>query len=990
MIQTTDDLIVLALIVLIVMVIIGIKWLRNRKSRVSLAGDRENNSSRSTIGSRFMEGYVFTPWYGKLIVLMIVGLLAFHFLSSIAGAVFAIISTNRDSLRDFLEVYLILASAIITSVYLLWVFKTRNLSAWIKKHLTLKVDRQKPVIKGFSLIGGYDEVKKQLKAAVENIVSDKAKARTNGILLYGPPGCGKTYFAERTAEEFKLKFKKIHIDDIKSMWVNESASLVGQVFKDAISTKEPCVIVFEEIDELIQSRGDKSGSSEDRKVTNAFLTHMDDLRKGNHKVVVFATTNYYDRVDKAAVRKGRFDYHIKIDRPNKEDAKEILTALAPKIAINDEPPVLVSPFMRKLNSVLNVLLIALTAIAGVTLLTLLTLYNIDSFLVRRIFFATTSGAIDIENPEWLAIIKWPLAIATLVFFTSVFFVSVKQNVFKRKIEKRQKKIDEQSEKQLADIMHKIDVSRLAEYFEGRPAADMAATLNMTMVSFEQLNTDAIIQADMESKRLRRSQVPNVSWDSVILNDSIKDELKKICGFISSYKSIKDKFTQPLKGMILYGPPGTGKTLIARAIASNSDCSFYQLKSSDIVDKYVGETQKKIQEIYRQAYEAAPSVVFIDEAESLFERRDTSRNSDAVNQILQEIDGFQQYGDVVFTVMATNYADRLDDAVKSRLSYSIHIPNPDKAGRQKLTELFISKITHSGKFDYKHLALLTEGMSARDIENLINKAASVDFTRPLQYSDIIQVIESQKGMEKPVTVSKYTWNDLILTDNTLKQLKSIETIFSQPDKARALGIKSNIHAVFYGHPGTGKTHAAKVLANVLNADFREYAGGDFKKGIVGETETMIRDAFKWLRSRPSAVMFIDEADSVLMDRGSLSSEHSVSCVNQFLAELQGFEESGNNYAVIISTNRLDDLDPAVKSRFPIRVYFDLPGRIERRRLLVLYIKGVKMRGVNVERLVEMTDGLSGRDIANLINTAKMNALSNSRDYVVGEDFCKLPN
>lgn len=875
---------------------------------------------------------------------------------------------------------IVMSAGLLSGAYLYGGVKVETVKNWIKSKAGIgsEITAAK---KGFALIGGYDEVKKHLRVAVENILSDKSRVKTNGIVLYGPPGCGKTYFAAKTAEEFGLKYIKVHIDDIKSMWVNESASKVRQVFEKAIA-EQPCVLVFEEMDEVLLSRADKSGNSEDNKVTNAFLSHMDDLRKSKHKVIVFGTTNYYEKLDKAAIRKGRFDYHIKIDKPHKEDLKEIIKSIISRVDTNISDNTGRS-YVNTANSIMNYLIVggvsaclAIIVIGsfiftdGIVLETL----NELTIIPRRYDPILETATLNkILSLWWLPAVAAGLIVVliTAAVLKKYAIVYINQTIAKGK--------------QTQAAVQRIDIDRLSEHFEGRGVSDIESAINMAVVYKPEIDTELIIQADNENKAMRRNSVPRVSWDDVILNEGTKTELKKITTFISNYKSMRHKYTVPLKGMILHGDPGTGKTLIARAIASNADCAFYHLKLSDIVDKYVGETEKKLAEVYRQAAETAPSVVFIDEADSLFERRDTSRNSDAVNQILQEIDGFQQHYDVVFTIMATNHPEKIDEAIKSRLSYSLHIPKPDKEAREKLIRLFISKIAHSGQFDYANLAAITEGMSARDIENLINKASSADFSRPLQYRDIIDTIEKQKGTEKPVLVKKYTWDDLIVSDAVLKQLKAIETIFKNPDMARAMGISSGIHAIFYGEPGTGKTYAAKILANILNADFKEYSGGEFKKGIVGETERMIRDAFKWLRSRPAAVMFIDEADAILMDRTSYTNEYSVSCVNQFLAELQGFNEASNSYAVIISTNLLDTLDPAVKSRFPMQIYFGLPSKAEREKLFIMYLNNAKLKGVNVKQLSEKTEGYSGRDIANVINTAKINALSEGRDYLTDKDF-----
>lgn len=818
--------------------------------------------------------------------------------------------------------------------------------------------------RGFAAVGGYNDVKKQIKEAMKNILS-RNPFKTNGILLYGPPGCGKTFIAEKAAEEFGVRYKKIHIDDIKSMWINESPMKLGELFRYAM-THEPYVLIFDEIDDLVTSREDRHfASSEDTKVTSAFLTYMDDLKKGNHRVVIFGITNNYDKLDKASIRKGRFDYHIKINKPSKDDIKEII-----KLKLSDLVKAHALKGFRNskhINKLINIFL----------LISPLLIYS----FIRHIFLYHPKVC-EAVVPEWVTNELLLLLVILVSIGIPVTLFLIKKTLINLFIKLRKSN----GSRRLQSILDGSRLDRLAEHFAGKASGEIDSAIKMVLShDIKKLTVDDIISIDRDSRKLSRSAVPNVSWDDVIINNDILEEVKRVCEFIKNYKTAREKFTKPLKGMILYGKAGTGKTLIAKAIASNTDCSFYHCKISEVEDKYRGGTEKNIERIYEVARANAPSIVFIDEADALFKKREKGRDNSATNQILGEMEGFDDHHDVVFTILATNRVDDIDEAVRSRVAYMLHIPKPDRSTRERLFELFISKISHSGGFDYKRLAILTDGYSARDIENLVNKASALGFNRPLEYRDIIEVMESEKGREKPVLSGKLSWDDLIVSEAVLKQLKAIENIFKHPERAIAMGIDTGIHALFYGEAGTGKTYAARIFASVVNADFREYSGGEFKRKWVGETEEMIRDMFKWLRSRPAAVVYIDEADGILMDRNLLTSEHSISCVNQFLSELQGFDELKRSYAVIISTNRIDRIDSAIKSRFPIQIYFGLPGVTEREKLFKMYLKGAKLDSVDISWLVDKTEGKSGRDITNIINTAKMNALSDGRDYLKEEDF-----
>jgi SpoVK/Ycf46/Vps4 family AAA+-type ATPase len=233
---------------------------------------------------------------------------------------------------------------------------------------------------------------------------------------------------------------------------------------------------------------------------------------------------------------------------------------------------------------------------------------------------------------------------------------------------------------------------------------------------------------------------------------------------------------------------------------------------------------------------------------------------------------------------------------------------------------------------------------------------------------------------------YTWDDFIAPAEVKKQLYAIEKMFRDFEKARQLGLAKALNVMFYGPPGTGKTFAAKVLASQVNADFKAISSGELKQGIIGETERKIRELFEWLKSGSARILFIDEAESLFMSRQNSKHEYTLSVVNQFLSELQGFNETTRGqYAVIISTNHPEMLDPAVLSRFSLKVHFELPGLEERKELFIKKLKGIKIKDIDINILAKLTKGYSGRDIENMIQNAKRNAFIDDRDYLIKEDF-----
>ena len=466
--------------------------------------------------------------------------------------------------------------------------------------------------------------------------------------------------------------------------------------------------------------------------------------------------------------------------------------------------------------------------------------------------------------------------------------------------------------------------------------------------------------------------------------------------------------EPPKGVLLHGPPGTGKTLIAKAVANESGANFLSIAGPEIMSKYYGESEQRLREIFEEANRNTPSIIFIDELDSIAPKRSEVTGEverRVVAQLLSMMDGLKERGQVV-VIGATNRVDAIDPALRrpGRFDREIEIGVPDRSERVEILQIHMRNMPISEEVNLESLADRTHGFVGADINALCKEAAMKTLRRYLpdlgtedeipqeivekmtvtgeDFEEALKGIEPSAMREVLVEVPKVSWKDL----GGLGQLKqelieSIEWPLKRPEKFRQMGIHPPKGILLYGPPGTGKTMIAQAVANETNANFISIRGPQMLSKWVGESEKAIREIFKKAKQVSPSIVFFDELDSIAPFRGMEDGSRVMErVVNQLLAELDGLEAL-KDVVIIAATNRPDIIDPALlrSGRFDRLVMIGAPDKFGRLEILKIHTTGIpNADDVNLEELAELTEGYVGSDLAALCREAVMLSLRENPD------------
>jgi transitional endoplasmic reticulum ATPase len=461
--------------------------------------------------------------------------------------------------------------------------------------------------------------------------------------------------------------------------------------------------------------------------------------------------------------------------------------------------------------------------------------------------------------------------------------------------------------------------------------------------------------------------------------------------------------EPPKGVLLHGPPGTGKTMIAKAVASETDANFITISGPEIVSKYYGESEQKLREIFEEAEKDAPSIIFIDEIDSIAPKRSEvtgEMERRVVAQLLSLMDGLKSRGEVV-VIAATNRPNAIDEALRrgGRFDREIEIGIPDRNGRKQILLIHTRGMPLEDEVSLSEIADVTHGFVGADLSSLCKEAAmhalrritpEIDIEEEIpqeiidnlvvtkeDFREALKNIEPSAMREVYIEVPHVGWDDIGGLEKAKQELiESVEWPLKYPEMFKAVSIKPPRGVLLFGPPGTGKTLLAKAVATESEANFISIKGPELLSKYVGESERAIRETFRKAKQAAPTVIFFDEIDSIAPERSSASDTHvSERVVSQILTELDGVEEL-KDVIIVAATNRPDMVDPALlrPGRFDRLIYIKPPGKEGREKIFEIHTKGKPLaEDVKLSELAEMTEGYVGADIEGICREAAMLAL-----------------
>lgn len=471
--------------------------------------------------------------------------------------------------------------------------------------------------------------------------------------------------------------------------------------------------------------------------------------------------------------------------------------------------------------------------------------------------------------------------------------------------------------------------------------------------------------------------------------------------------------EPPRGVLLHGPPGTGKTLLAKAVAHETDAHFISLSGPEIMSRYYGESEQRLREIFEEAAKNAPTIVFIDELDSIAPKRaevtgEVERR--VVSQLLTLMDGLKERRNVI-VMGATNRIEAIDQALRrpGRFDREIEVRVPDREGRSEIFMIHTRGMPLKQDVDLAEYTELTHGFVGSDIEALCREAAMNALRRVLpkidleqegipaelmeelvvgrqDFDEALREVRPSAMREVLIEVPRMNWEDVGgLAD--VKQLlrEAVELPLQRPEAFRRLGITPPKGVLLYGPPGTGKTLLARAVANESSANFIATKGSELLSKWYGESEQLVAEVFRRARQVAPAVIFMDELDSLAPRRGTAAGEpHATErIVNQLLAELDGLEEL-RGVVVIGATNRPDLLDPALlrPGRMGELIYVPVPDDEARLAIYRVHTKDMRLNpDVDLQDLARRSERFSGADVADVCRKAGRLAL---RENVDSED------
>jgi len=506
-------------------------------------------------------------------------------------------------------------------------------------------------------------------------------------------------------------------------------------------------------------------------------------------------------------------------------------------------------------------------------------------------------------------------------------------------------------------------------------------------------------------------IPRISYEDI---GGLGPEIKKIREMIELPMKHPELFerlgVEAPKGVLLHGPPGTGKTLLARALASETNSHFQTLSGPEIMSKYYGESEERLREIFKEAEEEAPSIIFIDEIDSIAPKREEVTGEverRIVAQLLAVMDGLESRGKVV-VIGATNRPDSLDPALRrpGRFDREIEIGVPNREARLEVLQIHARGMPLAEDVKLEKLADITHGFVGADLAALAREAGMRALRRivpeldldvesiPVEilnkivvvnedFVDALRELEPSAMREVLVESPNVRWDDIGgLAEVKQELMEAVEWPLAYPKLFSHMAASPPKGIMLYGPPGTGKTLMAKAVATESQANFISVKGPEFLSKWVGESERAVRETFRKARQAAPTVLFFDEMDAIAPARGGGTSDSHVTerVISQILSEMDGLEAL-HNVVVVAATNRPDIIDPALlrPGRFDRMIEIGMPDQEARLEILKIHTaKRPLAEDIDLVAISKKTDGYSGADLASVCNEAVMLAI---REYVL---------
>ncbi len=531
------------------------------------------------------------------------------------------------------------------------------------------------------------------------------------------------------------------------------------------------------------------------------------------------------------------------------------------------------------------------------------------------------------------------------------------------------------------------------------------------------DTHFIVKEEPVSESLVK--IADVHYEDIGGLDDVKQKIREMVELPIRYPELFERLgIEPPKGVLLYGPPGTGKTLLAKAVANESDANFISVSGPELVSKFVGESEEKLREIFKEANEKAPSIIFMDEIDAIAPKREEATNEverRMVSQLLTLMDGMPHRGQVI-VLAATNRPDAIEAALRrpGRFDREIEIGVPNRDARKQILQIHTRNMPIAKDVNVDELANLTHGYTGADLSALVREAAmstlrtilpkiidkqqipaEVLLNLHVTRDDFLAAMRSiQPSALREVFVERPNvhWSDIGGLDHIRDEIKeAVELPITHPEQFRKMGIRPIKGVLLIGATGTGKTLLAKAVATEREANFISIKGPEVLSKYVGESEKTVREIFRKARLAAPCIIFIDEIDSIAIPRneGSTDSHVSERVVDTLLTEMDGLQET-KDVIVLAATNNPDRIDHALlrPGRFDKIIEIPMPDAVARLRIFEIHTRKMPLdKSVVLAELANMTENYTSAEIENLCREAGMNAIRNKREVVTKEDFLK---